>query len=491
MKRKVTRIAIALAAAVGLAGVTLPATASSAATPQWTTLAAAPAPVSNPMKGFMPWAPAPGGKPVLAQGSLPYTLEWATFPLKNIVTGRDSYDFTTVDAMLDSIAARGHQGVIRFYVDTPGESSALPQYLIDGGTDTSRKYDFHGNKKKSFSPNYDDPNVKEMLLHFVAALGERYDGDPRIGYITAGLYGFWGEEHTYPYNGTVSTDNPDGINWMPSDEFRAQLVEAWDDAFDDTFIQNRYPTEATKAHGMGYHDDSFGYATLEGTSWHFLPKLKKQGEEDAWQHAPIGGELYPPIQTCIFSTPLTCKNADAQIKDGRDYDALGSIEGAHATWLINQAAFSKGYVGEDLTRARAASAALGYTLQATRTSATYHGAKATVVVDIKNTGSAPFYATWPLEVVLVDSKGTIVASQTLESPLPSVLPGQTGTVTARITLPSEYRSNDSARGLTAAIRVVNPLPNGAPVAFANETMDKPLPGYLGLTTLSRGRAPKN
>ena len=62
---------------------------------------------------------------------------------------------------------------------------------------------------------------------------------------------------------------------------------------------------------------------------------------------------------------------------------------------------------------------------------------------------------------------------------------------ARLTLPSEYRSNNSARGLTAAIRVVNPLPNGAPVAFANETMDKPLPGYLGLTTLSRGRAPKN
>ena len=134
---------------------------------------------------------------------------------------------------------------------------------------------------------------------------------------------------------------------------------------------------------------------------------------------------------------------------------------------------------------------MGYTLQATRTSATYHGAKATVAVDIKNTGSAPFYATWPLEVVLVDSKGAIVATQTLESPLPSVLPGQTGTVTARFTLPSEYRANDSARELTAAVRVVNPLPNGAPVAFANEAMNKPLPGYLGLSTLSPGRAPKN
>ena len=84
-----------------------------------------------------------------------------------------------------------------------------------------------------------------------------------------------------------------------------------------------------------------------------------------------------------------------------------------------------------------------------------------------------------------------MATQTLESPLPSVLPGQTGTVTARFTLPAQYRANDSARELTAAIRVVNPLPNGVPVAFANEDMNKPLPGYLGLGTLTRGHAPKN
>ncbi|MBS5102974.1 MAG: hypothetical protein KHY97_09660, partial [Rothia mucilaginosa] len=63
--RTFTRITIALAATAGLACAALPATASSAATAQWTTLKEAPAPVSNPMKGFMPWAPAPGGNPVL------------------------------------------------------------------------------------------------------------------------------------------------------------------------------------------------------------------------------------------------------------------------------------------------------------------------------------------------------------------------------------------------------------------------------------------
>ena len=124
-------------------------------------------------------------------------------------------------------------------------------------------------------------------------------------------------------------------------------------------------------------------------------------------------------------------------------------------------------------------------------SASYYRAKAAVAVEITNTGAATFYETWPLEVILVDSKGAIVASQTIESTLPSILPGQTGRVTARLPLPEGYRLNNSAQDLTAAIRDVNPLPNGVPVAFANATMNEPLPGYLGLTTLTQGRAPKN
>ena len=133
------------------------------------------------MKGFMPWAPKDGGAPGAVANALPYTLEWAPFPVNTVVTGRDTYDF----------------------------------------------YD---NRRISFSPNYNDPKVQEKLLRFVATLGDRYDGDPRIGFITAGLYGFWGDEHTYPYSGYVNNQNPKAINWMPSNEFRARLVEAWDEA---------------------------------------------------------------------------------------------------------------------------------------------------------------------------------------------------------------------------------------------------------------------
>lgn len=38
---------------------------------------------------------------------------------------------------------------------------------------------------------------RACLKNFIAALGAKYDGDARIGFITAGLLGHWGEWHTY------------------------------------------------------------------------------------------------------------------------------------------------------------------------------------------------------------------------------------------------------------------------------------------------------
>ena len=117
----------------------------------------------------MPWAPEDGSAPGTVANALPYTLEWAAFPVNAVITGRDTYDFTKVDALLDAIASRGHRGVIRFYLDYPGRTTGMPRYLLNAGTDKSRQYDLHGNNEISFSPNDDEPAVQEMMLRFVAA----------------------------------------------------------------------------------------------------------------------------------------------------------------------------------------------------------------------------------------------------------------------------------------------------------------------------------
>ena len=47
-----------------------------------------------------------------------------------------------------------------------------------------------------FIPDWNDPFFLERIDALLSALGQRYDGDPRIGWVDIGLYGSWGEWHT-------------------------------------------------------------------------------------------------------------------------------------------------------------------------------------------------------------------------------------------------------------------------------------------------------
>ncbi len=434
----------------------------------WFDLEPGPAPQTNPLKGFVPFAPEPGDKPSHGSGALPYSMEWFYLPVNDIVTGPDTYDWKTLDKWLDSIAARGHQSAFRLYLDYPGRQTGVPQYLIDAGIDTSRRYTQYGNNNTSFSPDYDDPRIQQMLVDLIAALGARYDGDPRIGYITQGLIGFWGESHTYPMDGSASPEN-----WMPSAATQAKLVAAWDDAFDTTATLARYPTADNEPADIGYHDDSFGYATLATADWHFLAKLNAAGAADTWQTAPIGGEIYPEIQSCLFEQSSCATD-----------DVTGAITGTHVSWLINQGAFSPGYGGDERTRALNAQASFGYILRPTQARLTTNGDLTTVGVRIANDGVAPFYYDWPLQAALVDDSDRIVAMTQFDGSIDTILPDRTAELTA--TIPVE---NVAADTYTVVLRVVNPLDKGLPVRFAAAGQDRTLTGWTTLGTVDIKNGP--
>ncbi len=446
-------IIVACAALIG-GGIT----ANRYLTTMWTDVAAAPAPADTALKGFIPFAPEPGQQANFAPDALPYSMEWFYLPVNDIVTGPGTYDWTTLDKWLDSIAARGHQSVFRLYLDYPGRPTGVPQYLIDAGIDTSRRYTQYGNNNISFSPDYDDPRIQQMLLDLVAALGARYDGDPRIGYITQGLIGFWGEGHTYPMDGWEFPQN-----WIASDDTQVKLLAAWDDAFDITPTLVRYPTVQNEPHDVGYHDDSFGWDTLPTTDWHFLAKMDAAGAAATWQTAPIGGEIYPEIQSCIFNQPSNCPNQEVQQAEGRSYDIPGSIEATHASWLINQAGYVPGYTGDARDRALAAHTSLGYTFRVTEMGMKHDLDRSrTVSARIVNDGIAPFYYDWPLDLALLDSSGNPVAVARADSSVKGLQPGAEATTTARLDLADVPRGR-----YDVALRVANPVKDGTPVRFAN------------------------
>ncbi|WP_413452562.1 DUF4832 domain-containing protein [Georgenia phoenicis] len=440
-------------------------TTACAADDSWTALAPAPPVVGNPLSGWVPFAPEPGDPWEPADPEFPATMEWFYLPVAAVVTGEGEYDWTALEARLEDVASRGRQSVLRLYLDYPGLPTGVPDHLLgEGGIDQSRRYTQHGNDGISFSPDYDDPRVVALLTDLVTALGAEYDGDARLGFVTSGLVGFWGEQHTWPLDGEAGTED-----WMPSEATEEELFAAWDAAFDTTPVLARYPSATTAPYAVGFHDDSFAYETLPTEPWHFVSLLEETGLTDRWLTQPIGGELYPALQTCAFSSPLDCPDMAGEPVE----DVAAAIEATHVSWLVNDRAYTEGYTGADRERALAAGAAMGEDLTAVAVRFVAHDDGVDVTVRLTNRGVAPFSADWAGELALLDDDGDVLASVPAEGlDLRGLAPGEEQEVRGTLPLPGD--------GEHLALHVPNPMPGGAPLRLANAGQDAHAFGYLTL-----------
>ena len=229
-----------------------------------------------------------------AYGTFPYSMEWNYIPLRSLMSGPTNFNWTSLEALISNVAGRGHQTVFRVYLDYPTLPTGIPQYLLDAGLATN-SYTDYGNNGISVSPDYENPLLDQALTNFIAALGARYDGDPRIGFITLGLLGFWGEWHTYPHD-----------SWFASITVQDEVLTAYEAAFAKTKLLVRWPSGTNPpARRIGYHDDSFAYETIDPPDWMFLGLLKAAGETNKWLTQPIGGEVRPEVQLCMWDTSQT------------------------------------------------------------------------------------------------------------------------------------------------------------------------------------------
>ena len=138
------------------------------------------------------------------------------------------------------------------------------------------------------TPDYTDPRLRAVLLRFIAALGRKYDGDPRIGFITAGLLGGWGEWHGMAPRWDL----------FAGKDLQLAVMDAYEAAFATTRILVRYPTGGEGFQQLapnvkrrfGYHDDSFAWGTLDtgkpGDSWFFMTAQKIAGSRPSRSGRP-------------------------------------------------------------------------------------------------------------------------------------------------------------------------------------------------------------
>jgi hypothetical protein len=382
-------------------------------------------------------------------------MEWFYIPLRSVMTGPHTFTWQALDMQLNQIASRGHQAVFRFYLDYPTMPSGVPEYLLKDGIKV-HAYTDYGNAT-SVSPNYDDPRLRMAMVSFIRALGHRYDGDPRIAFIEVGLIGFWGEWHTFPHD-----------EWIASLTTMDLLLQTYTSAFHRTKLLVRLPIDPIHIYRVGYHDDSFAYDTVPNGNGNFMDILDQLNMQNTWRSEPIGGELRPELQPCIWQRPSCARPP-------QDYNT--AVDVTHASWLLNQGVFDRRLPPGDNARALAGARRLGYELSVSSVALPQAIASSSPVVRvrIRNTGRAPFYYNWPIELG-VAAGHRLLARWRTGWQLSRVLPGDP--VEFAFTLKNARLPNGSSYLLL--MRAINPFAAGHPLKFADKSQDDTLTGWLTL-----------
>jgi hypothetical protein len=394
----------------------------------------APAPVDNPLKGLVPYVSAS------EKERFPQSMEFRYFSLQSLLKGPAKLDWSPIEKTLQLVGGRGHQLILRIYCEYPEHGDEVPEFLKRAGVKVTVWKDEEG--AKCYNPDYRNPVMRKALVDFIAAFGKKYDGDPRIAYITAGLLGAWGEWHNYPHDEL----------WAPK-EVQREVMDAYEKAFTKTKVLMRYPAgpktywhAANNERPFGYHDDSFCWATLDtgrdDDDWFFEPSMKSAGATEKWRTQPIGGELRPELWKKSFTAQ----------RHKRDQGFVKCVERMHATWLMDTGLFDAEYAlsAERKAIAMKEVARMGYELHISQ--AEWNDGELSLTVE--NRGVAPFYYDWGVEI---QQAGVALSTVPVGWKLSQVLPGKPVGWKVKIDQSAAYR-----------LQVRNPMKGGKPLRFANK-----------------------
>ncbi|MBL8820069.1 MAG: DUF4832 domain-containing protein [Planctomyces sp.] len=401
-------------------------------------------PLDNPLKG---WCPYTNAGPI----EQPYSMVFQYISWRELEPVENDFRFEDWEKTWDTEAASGKHIIFRVYIDYPSKPSGLPDWLRSVGVKETEYQNYGGGQ----SPDYNDPQMIAAMERLIAALGKRYNENPRIAFIQLGLLGYWGEWHTYPKSELYA-----------SPETEQRVIDAYRKAFPDKQLMVRYARDhAGQQDWLGFHDDMFPEDTDNGEDWSFLAGLRRTHRDNNWKRAIIGGEMVP---------------GGARKWLGADFSVTRSmLERSHFSWIGPYCpALTEKQDETFRQRSEQLIREMGYEYQITEVvhpAEVQSGETATIVLRAKNTGVAPFYYPWVCEWALFDQAGKLVMNHQTNWDIRTWLPGSFGAeTTVRLNLkPGTYR-------LGMGIR--DPWQNRPAIQFAND-----LPVTNGWTMVSEVR----
>ena len=327
----------------------------------------------QPMTGIVLWDGDHDDDSVKQNGTI--ALEYAYFGYAQIVSEplASTWNWEPFEALLDRVAARGHQTVVRFYETYPGEETMVPEY-IKSRTDYLETHAISEGARTGF-PDWENAEWMRFHQEFFAELAARYDDDPRLAFLQVG-FGLWGEYHIY--------DAPHVLGrQFPTKAYQILFLRHMDEQFSTLkwsisidAAADEYSPFATDssllALGFGNFDDSFMQAEHSGyneKSWDFFQHTTRSAT------APGGGEL------SYYTDEDQQHSLDVAGLHGRTFEQLSAR--FEISYMIgnDQPAYQTD------ARIKAAGMATGYAFAVTAFSASPTSSRVTV----QNVGIAPIY----------------------------------------------------------------------------------------------------
>jgi hypothetical protein len=220
-------------------------------------------------------------------------LEYSYLAYGDIIETKGHYKWEVIDNLLDDVASRKHQAILRFHYTYPGKVKITVPTYIFADKDYNRT-SATIEDKRTFVPDWGFKELETFTKQFFVDFAARFDGDPRLAMIQVG-FGSYAEYHLYKGPRILGKT-------FPTKKFQTAFFKTMNGNFDTTqwsvsidAANNDYGPFSRQAEHANLHfglfDDSMMHKTHSAngdeynfSSWQFfgLTRYKKN---------MMGGEL--------------------------------------------------------------------------------------------------------------------------------------------------------------------------------------------------------
>ncbi len=317
------------------------------------------------------------------------------------------YNWDLIDNHLARARENGQTLEFRIMLEWPGEYEVgIPQWLADKGVSLRLT---HCEDEDYYSPDLEDPIIKEYHTKLIRALGERYDGHPDLGSVDIGSVGLWGEWHEYCHP-----------ELMPGREELSAIIDLYYESFPNTpliaLVDDKEGIKYAAQKGRSaWRGDCWGNWLPEGTGWNHHEDSYWPAHDlipEAWKNGPVAME--------------SCWTMKKWLSDGGDITQIVNDAIAwHATLAHNKSDYIPGEYQSEIERLVMK---LGFRLVLRDIDYDHliePASTSTLKLEWENLGIAPPYRDHRLAFRLRDSQDSILGLHISDQSIRGWLPGST------------------------------------------------------------------